>query len=169
MAAYNGGMNKFMPAMLAIAFSLAPFAARADAPSLDQGQGRQQMRQLRQQAQAEALNALTPAHRTLVTQVVGQLETQQRPDMHNAARTLDAALTPSERQSVLSIASRYEGQIRQMRQKGGVQAAGPQGQLPKDGSQGAGARNAMRSDAGYNLLRLSMGHRWHHGSAGTSS
>ncbi len=162
-------MNKFLPAMLAIAFSFAPFAARADSPGFDQGQGRQQLRQLRQQAQQETLNALTPAHRTLLTQVVGQLRNQPNPDMQGAARTLDSALSPSERQSVLSIAGRYESQMRQLRQNAGGQA-GPQGQMPNQGTQpGAATRNSMRTDAGYILLRLSMGHHWHRGSAGTSS
>lgn len=157
--------------MLAIAFSLAPFAARADNQGFDQSQGRQQFQQLRQQAQQETLNALTPAHRTLVTQVVGQLRNQQNPDMQGAARQLDAALSPTERQSVLNIAGRYESQMQQMRQNAGGQAAGPQGQMPNQGTfPGAGARNnSMRTDAGYILLRLSMGRHWHHGNPGTSS
>jgi len=65
-------------------------------------QTHQQMAQLHQQARAKVLGSLTPAHRTLVAQVVGSLAIAPNPDWQAAAKQLDAALSPAESQAVLS-------------------------------------------------------------------
>jgi len=60
---------------------------------------------LRVQTRGRMLAALTPAHRTAVANVFGQLALSANPDPRAAAQSLDAVLSPAEKQSVVSIAA----------------------------------------------------------------
>jgi hypothetical protein len=133
-------MKNLIPAMLAVAMIALPLGAIAGEPSApmmmgpgmgpvmaeklqltpDQQrawqqammQSMQQVMQLHQQARARILGTLTPAHRTLLGQVAGNLATSVNPDYRAAAQQLNAALSPGESQQILSIHSSLEQQSR---------------------------------------------------------
>jgi hypothetical protein len=108
--------------VLSLALVFAPAAALAQSapppgpPGMEGGApSAAQMAAMRQvHAQAEAahaqtrarlLAALTPAHRTAVANVFGQLAIAVNPDPRAAAQSLDALLSPAEKQSVVTIAA----------------------------------------------------------------
>ena len=66
-------------------------------------QAHQQLRQLHQQTRMQMLAALTPAHRTLVANVVGQLAIAPNPNPQAAAQQLDAVLSGGEKQSIVNL------------------------------------------------------------------
>jgi len=95
--------------MIALAASLAAppaasFAQSAGAPNIrrDFEQLHTQMQQIHTTERTQILAALTPAHKTLLANVVGQLAITASPDYDAAAKRLDAALTPAERQTILN-------------------------------------------------------------------
>jgi len=99
-----------------------PPAADAAAPAggpnpqrfAEMRQNRAQMEQLHTQARAQMLGALSPAHRTLLANIVGQLAISANPDPRVAAQQLDAVLTAGEKQSILSIHTQLRAQMRTM-------------------------------------------------------
>jgi len=68
-------------------------------------QSRAQMQQLRQHVRSRMLASLTPAHRTVFANLVGQLALSVAPDPRAAATQLDAILAPAEKQSVVNLAA----------------------------------------------------------------
>ena len=62
-----------------------------------------EMQHNRDRAQASMLQALTPEHRGLLAQLVGDLATQPHSDVLAAVAHLNAALTPPEKQAILHI------------------------------------------------------------------
>jgi hypothetical protein len=77
-------------------------------------QARVKVDQLHAQARMAMLSALSPAHRTLLAQVVGQLAISPSPNVNQAARTLDASLSQGEGRTILSISQSLENQSRQI-------------------------------------------------------
>jgi len=65
-------------------------------------QTHQQMQQLMSQARSRVLGSITPAHRQLLAQIVGNLAIAPNPDRDAATKQLNAALSPGEAQAVLS-------------------------------------------------------------------
>ena len=63
----------------------------------------QQMMALHQQERAKILEALTPEHRSLLANLVGQLAISPNPDVDDAAAKLNAALSPGERDAIMKI------------------------------------------------------------------
>jgi hypothetical protein len=57
------------------------------------------------QTRARVLAALTPAHRTAVANVFGQLALSPNPNPRAAAQALDAMLAPAEKLSIINIAA----------------------------------------------------------------
>ncbi|MDQ6933365.1 MAG: hypothetical protein M3160_09365 [Candidatus Eremiobacteraeota bacterium] len=151
-------MNKLALATLAVAAILLPSVARAQtAPTPQMQQIHQNMMQLHRQARSSVLAALTPAHRALLSQVVGRLATDPNPDVAGAARTLDAALTPAESQTIVRIAANTHTQARQLMQQAFAQM--PNRPVDHDMANKRPGQAKMRNnDAGYILLRLSMPH-----------
>ncbi len=159
-SAYHMPMNKIAMATLAVAASLMPFVARADtSPNPQMQQMRQNMMQMHRQARTATLAALTPAHRSLLNQVVGQLATDPNAeaDMPAAARTLDNALTPAESQSILRIHNNLKTQTRQMMESAHAQMPN---RAAQDGHWNHGPKqagnHARQTDPGYILLRMAM-------------
>src|SRR5579875_1752962 len=111
-------------------------------------QMRQQMRQIETQARTQMLNALTPAHRTLLSNVVGQLAVSPTPDFRAAAQQLDSALSAGEKQSILNAETTARSQMRnaiaQMRSQSGRPGALPSPQA------------TPQLDAGVILLRHAL-------------
>ncbi|MBV8601401.1 MAG: hypothetical protein JO359_07540 [Candidatus Eremiobacteraeota bacterium] len=104
-------MNRFFIAALGAAL-IVPVAALAQpAPPVappppmaaPPGADWQQMMQLHQQERAKVLAALTPEHRTLLANLVGQLAISPTPDVDGAAAKLNAALSPGEKDAIGKI------------------------------------------------------------------
>jgi Spy/CpxP family protein refolding chaperone len=136
-------MKNLIPAMLAVAITCVPLGATAGEPYASAPGGHmpsamvqrlgltaqqqqawqqimthkhQQMAQLHQQARTKILASLTPAHRALLSQIVGSLATSANPDEAAAARQLDAALSPGEAQAVIATHTAAFAQMRALRQ-----------------------------------------------------
>jgi hypothetical protein len=104
---------------MAVVLSLTVCAAVASAqtaPSADRysamRQMRQQMTQIRTQARTQMLGTLTPAHRTLLANVAGQLAVTTTPNFRAAAQRLDTALSPTEKQAILAADTSARNQMR---------------------------------------------------------
>lgn len=140
-------------AVLAIALMVAPTSAFADSnssatpsPQMQAAfqymeQAHAKVEQLHSQARLAALNALSPAHRTLLAQVVGQLAIAPNPDINAAAHTIDNSLSQAEGRSIVNISSSLETQSRQIMDAAHQQMmrANPQGE-PGPGGPGMGGR-----------------------------
>lgn len=116
---------------------------------------RTQMREIRSAERAQILGVLTPAHKTLLANVVGRLATSVNPDYEAAARQLDSALSSSERQTIVNAAqnarTKQRSLMQSMREQSGM-GPGPFGHGPEGGEQ-----HAKRTpDAGRILLGLAM-------------
>lgn len=123
--------NAFLALFLALA--LLPVAAMADdqgppgGPSLTPQQRQamfqtfhtfmQKEEQLHQQFRAQILRTLTPAHRTAVADLFGQLAISSNPDPASAARQLDSILTQSERQQILSEAANFKASAKSLHEQ----------------------------------------------------
>ena len=130
-------MKHFISAMLAIAISFVPLGAFAGEPSAPESMPRmpgmgsdiqltsrqhqameqimvqthRQLEQLHSQARARILGSLTPAHRTLVAQIVGNLAVSANPDRATAVRQIDAALSPAEAQAIVTTHNALKQQV----------------------------------------------------------
>jgi hypothetical protein len=80
-------------------------------------ENRARMEQMLVRSRAQILGALTPAHRALLGRLVGELAVAPNPDPRAATRQLDAALSASERQAVISAADNAREQIRSFMQE----------------------------------------------------
>ena len=111
-------MKRILP-LATLALLCAPSLVMADvgsasAPSSAMAQVRTQMMQLHKQERTQMLGALTPAHRTMLSNIAGQLATSSNPDRDAAARQLDGSLTRNEAQSILRIHETFRNQSRQL-------------------------------------------------------
>lgn len=86
---------------------------RAMMPEMSSAQ-MQQLRQMHMQVRSQILGYLTPAHKTLLAQIAGQLAISPNPDYDGAASRLDAALSPSEKQNVMNAANAAMAKMRAM-------------------------------------------------------
>ncbi|MBV8637451.1 MAG: hypothetical protein JO322_05150 [Candidatus Eremiobacteraeota bacterium] len=125
---------------------------------------RRQMDQIHSQERAQMLGALAPAHRQLLATIAGELATSTTPDYSGAAARLDAALSPSEKQTILNasqsardkMGSAMQSMRQQMSQNGGP-PPGPGGPMMM-GPPPGGTPDARRTpSAGELLLRTAMG------------
>jgi basic membrane lipoprotein Med (substrate-binding protein (PBP1-ABC) superfamily) len=72
----------------------------------------EKMRTLHDQFRTNVLGALSPAHRQLLAQVAGNLAIAEKPDYRAAAQKLDAALSPSERNAIMSADQQMRSQMK---------------------------------------------------------
>lgn len=174
MARYDVGMKNILPAALVAALMLIPLGASADpsgAPDSSQNsaafqafaQVHARMQQLHAQARVSALNALTPAHRNLLAQVVGQLAISPNPDIASAARVLDTNLGPSEGQALITLSTSLRQQSQQLMATARQQMINslPGSQPAHKVRQMGVGLNQMQNDPGLILLHLtifSIGH-----------
>jgi hypothetical protein len=116
-------MKHLASVFIAATIMAIPLVASADQTSVGQPsaaamtimqQTHAKMEQLHSQARLSMLNALTPAHRTLLANIVGELVISASPDAAAAARQLDASLSPGEARAVLNISSSFEQQAKQI-------------------------------------------------------
>lgn len=143
----------------------APAFAQTPPPTPNAGQRqefrqmRQQMEQIHKQARAEILGALTPAHKSLLATVAGQLATSVNPDYNAAAQRLDAALSSGEKQKIVAAAQSAMAKARAAMEA--MRAQMPQepgGPMMRAGGMGMGPHGAQESkrmtDAGWILLHM---------------
>jgi hypothetical protein len=156
-------MKNIASAALCAAIIFAPLAALADAtpPALppeppnfgvmEQVHG--QVDKARATARTTMLNALSASHRSLLSQVVGNLAVAQTPDVSAAAKTLDGALTPGESKAILDASSAFELQVRQI-----MEAARKTSGEPVEGGMRIRIASADQGppDAGMILLRTAL-------------
>jgi hypothetical protein len=108
---------------------------------------RTRIRQIHQTERTQILNALTPAHKSLLATTVGALATSANPDFRAAANRLDSALSAGEKQAIVSAAQNARTQMRSVMQSMRAQMPAP----PQ-----AMQRMRRTPDAGEILLRLAM-------------
>jgi hypothetical protein len=115
-----------------------------------------QMQQVHAQARAATLAALSSAHRSLLASVVGQLAIAANPDPAAAARTLDAALSPGEKQAILRAHASARSQMEAMMTAARAQMTGamPPGQEHPTKWNHGSAEQAQEQDPGAILLRM---------------
>ncbi len=149
------------------AASPAPAAAVARPHAHDAfRQTARQISQYRMQARSQMLGALTPAHRSLLATIAGQLAISTNPDPAAAAKQLDAALTPGESQAVLRAHDAMKTQARaamtaaRKQFEANMTADQRAAQAARAGSAAPTKAHARRADAGKDagriLLELSM-------------
>ena len=115
-------------AILSLGLLLAPSIASAQAAPPGTGpatpsaqmrsamqQARLQMEQIHTQARAQMLSALSPAHRTAVANVIGQMAVSPNPSRALAAHQIDAILTQAEGQSILRTHAAAKAQMQTIR------------------------------------------------------
>jgi outer membrane translocation and assembly module TamA len=159
-------MNKTILALV-LALGIMPIGALAQesnsqpAPSADQKQAMrqtferfaQQEMQLHQQMRSQILSSLTPVHLRYVAATIGQLAVAQNPDPEAAAKRLDQALSPGERQRILTAHTSFRQQSlalhEQMRSQ--LQSEMPAGHSDWSKHEDAG-RTMPQPDAGTVLL-----------------
>lgn len=118
-----------------------------------------QMEQIHAQERSQVLGALTPAHRQLLATVAGQLATSTTPDYRAAAQKLDAALSASEKQAIVSASQTARQQMRaqmeSMRQRMSQMGGPPDTRGPMVMRSGTEQQGRTPS-AGEILLRVAM-------------
>jgi hypothetical protein len=163
------GMKHFVPTVIAATLIAVPCIAWADqndAPPAPPPAGFQIMEQTRAkvdqlnaQARESMLATLSPAQRTQLAQVVGQLAIAQTPDTAAAAKTLDASLTQAQAKNILSISSSLDDQVRQVMDasRKQMEAAMPDGAAPHSqwGMHAMRAGGPQDTDPGMILLSMS--------------
>lgn len=112
-------MKQLVLAAAIVAMTAAPAVAQNVAPATPNPAIRQQMRQMRsqmmqmhQQFRTQVLAALTPAHKALLASIAGNLATATTPDYRAAAAQLDAVLSPTEKQNIMSAAQTMRTSMR---------------------------------------------------------
>jgi hypothetical protein len=118
----------------------------------------QQMMKLHQQFRTQVLGALTPAHKQLYAQVVGNLAIAASPDPRAAAKQLDDALSANEKTAILNAQKQFFTQMKAMRQQMMANHPWPKpsGSPWPHGSHGRGKPHTP--DAGEVLLGMAGGH-----------
>ena len=115
----------------------------------------QQMRQIHTQARTEILNALTPAHKSLLASVAGQLATSVNPDYDAAANRLDSALSAGEKQKIVAAAQSAMAKGRALMES--MRAQMPPPGAPMGGPMmrpGGAERSKRMNDPGWILLHM---------------
>lgn len=162
-------MKNALVALLLAAISLTAYGQASAQEYGPPPQMRTQMEQVRNNAKAAALNALSPDHRNRVQAIVDQVNSGSL-DRQAAAQQIDAILTPSESQAVLAQGTKMRDAMRamfqQQMQNGGqppMQNGQPpmqNGQPPQGGGPGGWHRDGSRPgqmrtpDAGRMLIML---------------
>lgn len=112
------------------------------------------MRQIHTAERSQILNALTPAHRSLLASIAGQLATSATPDYKGAVARLDSTLSSSEKQNIINAAQSARTQRRSLMQS--LRSQMPN--APENERRREFRHHTPRTpDAGRILLGLTMG------------
>ena len=152
---------------LAGAQTVAPDTAMPPRPNMAAMQQlHAQMKQIHDQSRAQILASLSPAHRALLANIVGQLAISPAPNRDAAVRALDAALTPIEARNIVGVETAARTQSRALMTSARAQFEASMTPEQRDAmaarmaSRHTGARTftARPIDPGKTLLELSLGH-----------
>ena len=116
---------------------------------------------LHTQLRSQILGALSPAHRSAVAQAIGDLAVSASPDPAAAAKRIDAALSPNERQAILSAHQSFAQQNRALMEQMRAQMASEMPSPPPGGPPGMHGKttvNRMIEDPGMLVLTV-LSHR----------
>jgi hypothetical protein len=94
----------------------------------------QHMQQARSGARTQAMNALSSDHQTKINALLTRIKAGQVTDAHDAARQIDAVLTPKEAQAVLAARDKLLADLRGWRPEPGM----PHNEGPGGPGPGAG-------------------------------
>ncbi len=176
---------------LSLALALGPVAVLADTnatnapparPQLTQQQRqalektfetfRTQEEKLHEQLRTQVLNSISPAHRTTIAGIIGNLAISPNPDPQAAAKQLDTLLSQGEQQRILALHASFRTQSKSLHEQMKAQLASEMPAGPKPpGHDGWGGQNQHQMpnlDAGTLLLHVlshsGMGHlgMWGH-------
>jgi hypothetical protein len=160
-------MKYLSPLALALAVTaggtaLAQVAPPQGMPPTPSPQMRQQFRQMRSQMQqirtgerSQILSALSPAHRTLLANVVGQLATSVNPDFRGAASRLDSALSAAEKNAIVNAFNNARSKQRALFESMRSQFPRPSG-MPSHPPRENSERQRRTPSAGALLLRMAL-------------
>ena len=147
-------MNKLALVAMLGALTCAPALAQ-EAPQPPAGfpapPNMQAMTQIHSDERVAMLNALTPEHRQLLATIAGQLAIATTPDYDAAAKQLDNALSPSEKQAITDA---------QKSARDKMKAAMDKMQTPPGATRMGGNRFYRRAESmtpGSTLLHTAMG------------
>ena len=113
-----------------------------------------QMATIHKAERAKMLAALTPAHRTLLANVAGQLAIATDPNPDAAAAKLDASLSSSEKATILKIHQDARAQMKSAMQQMETSMKPPSGANYRYGSGPSRMGKRPPSDAGHILLMV---------------
>jgi Spy/CpxP family protein refolding chaperone len=176
-------MKRILPFILAMAMTPGLAAAQTTQQGADttvlhpnaaaMEQLHAQMKQIHAQARAQILSALTPAHRAMLANVVGQLAIAPTPNRDAAVRTLDATLTPIEARNIVAVetAARTQSRTLMMSARAQFEASMTPDQRAAMSARMQGHPNARSFaqrpiDPGKTLLDLALGHEGRMGFGG---
>jgi hypothetical protein len=121
-------------------------------------QNMQQMETLHKQFRAKVLGSLTPAHRSLLASIAGQLAVSTNPDPKAAIQKLDAALSSGEKQAILNAAQSFMSQQRAMFEQSLAKMRAANPNMPSPRPRASGMQRTRRTpDAGALLLMIATG------------
>lgn len=118
----------------------------------------QQMETLHKQFRAQVLAALTPAHKQLYAQIVGNLAIAASPDPRAAASQLDASLSASEKTAILNAHKQFASQMMAMHKQMMANHPWPKSSGSPWPHHSHGPRKPHTLDAGQILLAMAGGH-----------
>jgi hypothetical protein len=163
-ARYSAGMKRLLTLAALTAVLATPLAALAQSGPPPDGQGpppeiRAKMEQLRASIRTEALTALSADHRKAVQAVLDQVASGKLKDAREAAKQIDAIVTPDETKAVLATRDALRNEMRGMMGPppgGAPQGGPPQGGPPQGGGDHHDGGPPRMNDAGFYLLQLSL-------------
>jgi len=113
---------------LALCFVLLPVAAGAQSPPMHGPTPSPAMRATMDKMKADRAAlyaALMPEHRAAVETIIGQLATGKIASHQDAAKQIDALLTPDEKTAVMAAHTKMQGDMRSMMHRPGTPARSP--------------------------------------------
>jgi len=126
---------KYAILALSLALALGPVAVLADdnnapppgPPQLTQAQRENlektfetyhtQMEQLHAQLRTQVLSSISPAHRTTIAGIIGNLAISSNPDPKAAARQIDTLLSQGEQQRIVGLHNTFHAQVEKLHQQ----------------------------------------------------
>lgn len=151
--------------LAALSATAAPTLAQTTAPTPSPAMRaqfkamRSHMMQIHTTERSQILGALTPANRSLLASIAGQLATSVTPDYKGAVTRLDSALSASEKQRIISAAQAAHTQQRSLMQS--MRAAMPHPQNMQRPARPHWKHVQRTPDAGRILLGLAAGREMH--------
>ncbi len=150
---------KATPFVIALCALLAAPAVAQQGPPDAGAPDMQQAAQARASALAGANAALAGDHQAKVAAIVEQVKAGRLSDARDAAKQIDAILTPQEAKAVLAARDKMRADLQAARGDaggGGMPGGEPGGRGTYGGGRHGGRDSSLRDDAGFALLSLNL-------------